>query len=260
MIDIHSHILPHFDDGAPTTEIALEMLRESKRQGVDRVVSTSHCYPRRESSINDFIYDRTERLLHMRRVTEECGEPMPMLYAGCELNLCRDISDDPHLHELCIEGTDYLLLEMPYDAWGEWCFEAVYKIGLRGIRPVIAHIDRFLYQKQSALDALFEQDVLYQVNAEAFLDRRMNKKLDTLIRTGKAHFIGSDMHNTENRAPNLGAARERIIKNFGSDYWEYFEKNNRCLLKNEEIDGSSCKKLVRKSFFYGFLGKNLKKT
>jgi tyrosine-protein phosphatase YwqE len=68
------------------------------------------------------------------------------------------------------------------------------------------------------------------------------------------------MHNTENRAPNIGAARERIIKNFGNDYWEYFEKNNRCLLENEEIDESACKNLTRKSFFYGFLGKNLKKT
>lgn len=254
MIDLHSHILPHFDDGAANTEVSLAMLKESKKQGIERVVSTSHCYPRSKNSINDFIYDRTEKLISLRRAAEESDEPMPMIYSGCELNLSRDISDDPHLRELCIEGTDYLLIEMPYEAWSDWCFESVYKISLRGIKPIMAHIDRFLYQKQEALASLFELDVIYQINAEAFLNRSMKKKIDSLIESGRAHVIGSDMHNLENRSPNIGMAKEKILKNYGQSYWDYFEHNNACILNNEDIAWNAHKHLEKKSFFGRIFG------
>lgn len=249
MVDVHSHILPHFDDGAATTNIAMEMLRESKKQGVDKIISTSHCYPRTNKSINEFIYDRTEALLRLKYEMEQSREELPQIYSGCELNLSRDISEDSHLRELCTEGTEYLLIEMPYTQWQPWCIEAVYKITLRGITPVMAHIDRFLSQKKDMLNSLFELDVLYQVNAEAFLDRHMRKDLDMLFETGKVHFLGSDMHNMDMRRPNLGEAREKILKNYGEDYLRYLEENNEKLIRNEEIDITAYKNLQKKSFF-----------
>lgn len=252
MVDVHSHILPHFDDGAPTMEITMEMLRESKKQGVDKIISTSHCYPRTDKSINKFIYDRTESIVRLRREIEESGEDLPQIYSGCELNLSRDISEDAHLRELCTEGTQYLMLEMPYTQWQPWCVEAVYKISLRGITPVMAHIDRFLSQKRDILNSLFELDVLYQVNADAFLDRHMRKYVDMLFETGKIHFIGSDMHNMDMRKPNLGEAKNKILKNYGEDYLRYLEENNEKLIRNEEIDITAYKKLQKKSFFGRF--------
>lgn len=255
MVDVHAHILPHFDDGPDMTKISLEMLRESKRQGVDKIISTSHCYPRSSKSINEFIYDRTEGIMRLREAIEKTGEDLPEIYAGCELNLGRDISEDTHLLELCTEGTDYLLLEMPYTEWQPWCMEAVYKITLRGITPIMAHIDRFLFQKTELLNSLFELDVLYQVNAESFIDRRMRKKMDMLFETGRIHFLGSDMHNMDMRKPNLALAREQIIKRYGKAHMEYLENNNEKLLRNEEIDASYCKKLRKKSFWERCQGK-----
>ena len=256
MVDVHSHILPHFDDGAATTAAALEMLRESKKQGVDKVISTSHCYPRGERSINDFLYDRTESLLHLRREIEKSGEDLPQLYAGCELNLSRDISDDPHLLELCTEGTQYLLLEMPYTQWQPWHVETVYKISLRGITPVMAHIERFLGQKKELLDSLFELDVLYQVNAEAFSDRRMRKQLDMLFQYGRVHFLGSDMHNMDNRKPNIDLAKKKIIKYYGEAYWEYFERNNEKLIRNERVEAPTSSMLKKRNLFEKFFKKS----
>lgn len=255
MVDVHSHILPHFDDGAATTAAALEMLRESKRQGVDKVISTSHCYPRGERSINDFLYDRTESLLHLRREIEKSGEDLPRIYAGCELNLSRDISDDPHLPELCVEGTQYLLLEMPYTQWQPWHIETVYKISLRGITPVMAHIERFLSQKKELLDSLFELDVLYQVNAEAFSDRYMRKYIDMLLQSGKAHFLGSDMHNMDMRKPNIALAKEKIIKDYGEACWDYFEQNNEKLIRNESIEAAAPSILKKRGFLEKFFKK-----
>ena len=255
MIDLHAHILPDFDDGAKSVEESLEMLRESKRQGVDKIVSTSHCYPKREGSIRGFIEDRNECLKVLSRAVEETGEELPQIYAGCELNICRDFTEDDGLKELCIEGTDYLLLEMPYEPWTEKVIEVVYKTTLKGIRPVMAHIDRFLYQKQEMLNSLFELDVLYQVNAEAFLDKRMIKQISELFSMGCAHFIGTDMHNLTSRKPTMDEAKTRILKTLGEDYWKYLETNNSLLLKNEELNPFAHKKLVKKTLFQRIFNK-----
>ncbi len=254
MVDVHAHILPHFDDGPDVTKISLEMLRESKRQGVDKIISTSHCYPRSSKSINEFIYDRTESIMRLREAIEKTGEDLPKIYAGCELNLGRDISDDTHLLELCTEGTEYLLLEMPYTQWQQWCIDAVYKITLRGITPVMAHIDRFLFQKPELLNSLFELDVLYQVNAEAFIDKKMRKQVDMLFETGRIHFLGSDMHNMDLRKPNIEEARKVIIKRYGKGHMEYLEENNERLLKNEAIDITGYQRLHKKSLLKRILG------
>lgn len=255
MIDLHSHILPEFDDGAKSVEESLEMLRESKRQGVDKIVSTSHCYPKREGSIRGFLNDRAEALAWLKEEIAKSGEDLPEIYAGCELNICRDFTEDDGLKELCIEGTDYLLLEMPYEPWSESVIEVVYKTTLKGIRPVMAHIDRFLYQKPEMLNALFELDVLYQVNAEAFMDRHMIKQVEGLFDAGRANFIGTDMHNLGSRKPCMGEARERILKYFGEDYWKYLENNNSLILQNLELNPFAHRKLNKKTLFQRIFSK-----
>lgn len=249
MIDIHSHILPGFDDGARDIEESLAMLRESKHQGVNKIVSTSHCYPKRDNSIENFVRDRDECRAMLKKAIADSGEDLPEIYAGCELNICRDFSDDKGLEKLCIEGTNYILLEMPYEPWSESVLEVVYKVGLKGLRPVMAHIDRFLYQKESMLNALFELDVLYQINAEAFLDKGVIKHMDNLFGSGRANFIGTDMHNMKSRTPNMIKAKEKVINYFGEDYWTYLQNNNAALLENSEINPFGHKKLVKKSLF-----------
>ena len=47
MIDFHTHILPHLDDGAKNTAMAVEMLGAEKAQGVTTVLCTPHYYGKR---------------------------------------------------------------------------------------------------------------------------------------------------------------------------------------------------------------------
>lgn len=255
MIDIHSHILPDFDDGARGIEEALEMLRESRRQGIDKVVSTSHCYPKRSDSIKKFLRDRNKKLELLRKAMADSGEEFPEIYAGCELNICRDFTEDEGLEELCIEGTNYILLEMPYEPWTQDVIEVVYKVGIKGMRPIMAHIDRFLYQDSEKLNALFELGVNYQVNAEAFLDKRAMKQVDKLLYEGHADFIGTDMHNMSDRRPIMEEAKKKVLGCFGEDYWDFLQRNNACMLENDDINPCLHKKPVKKSFFERIFGK-----
>ena len=60
-----------------------------------------------------------------------------------------------------------------------------------------------------------ELDILVQCNAEFFLSRRTARKALSLLRDGRIHFLGSDAHNTNDRAPNLGPALELIRRKLG---------------------------------------------
>jgi len=45
MIDLHCHMLPGIDDGAPDLRIALEMARIAVGDGITMTACTPHIYP-----------------------------------------------------------------------------------------------------------------------------------------------------------------------------------------------------------------------
>ena len=233
MIDFHSHILPGMDDGATSCEVSLEMLKKSRSSGVDAVIATSHCYPHSNNSLLRFLDRREAAYESLCEAIEKDGGEYPKIIKGCELNMFIDIAKLPDVGRMCISGTDYIMVEMPSDPWKEWMTEAVYNLTVLGLKPVMAHIDRFLNQKRDALLALFELDVLYQVNTSAFLTRRMEKQMRTLLEEGHAHFLGTDMHNMQTRTPNMAEAKKAMNENFGGECWGYFEENALAALKNQ---------------------------
>ena len=249
MIDFHSHIIPNIDDGSESTEMSLEMLRQSTQHGVTDIISTSHCYPRYPQSIDHFIERRTDGIKVLSEAMTQSDMTMPKIHLASEVNLVTDISEFPNLSKLCLENTDYILLEMPYDPWKEWMIDTVYKITLKGLKPIMAHIDRFMLQDASLLNSLFELDVLFQVNAELFIQKQFSKFADNLLSEGHAHLLGSDMHNTAARKPNMNIAYENIIKRYGTECIEYFNENSRKVLNNEPVTQRYFRVPEKQSFF-----------
>ena len=42
VIDMHTHILPHMDDGAKDTDTTRQMLQKSYAEGTEMVIATPH--------------------------------------------------------------------------------------------------------------------------------------------------------------------------------------------------------------------------
>ena len=252
MLDLHSHILPHVDDGAKTTGTAIEMLQKSYADGVETVVSTSHCYPENEEHILKFVTKRNEALTSLRENIASLDD-CPEIIKGCELNMRTDVSDYDATHFLCIGETNYILVEMPSVPWKDWMIEAVYKMSINGYNPVMAHIDRYLAQDEQMLASLFELDVLYQLNTEAFLDKRMSAEISNmLLQHGRAHFLGTDMHNMTDRSPDMKAARDIIVKNYGQTYFDTFTENAKLLIAGADRSEIKDIRIQKKSFFSRF--------
>lgn len=240
--DFHSHALFGIDDGAKDMDMSLGMLKASKNMGVETVLLTSHCYPYSSKDIEKYIEKREESYNQLA-----CNKDIPRLVKGCEVHLTGDISRFGNLRKLCIENTDYMLLEMPHTPWNDKLIEVVYKLTLMGIRPIIAHDERNMHQKQELRNALYELDVLIQINAPSLFMFSYRKEIDKMLKLGLGHVIGTDMHNLTSRKPCFDKAKKKIKRRYGIECWEYFMVNSKKILENQVIAYRDFKSFKKKN-------------
>ena len=141
MIDIHTHILPHIDDGAKDTATALAMLHKEWEQGVEEVVLTSHFYGRHRSP-EQFLEKRNAAFERLRLQLPE-GLKVRL---GAEVHFTgRNMPENEELCRLAIEGTNYILIEFPFTtAWTGELLDRLNDFILdTGYTPIIAHAERY---------------------------------------------------------------------------------------------------------------------
>ena len=144
MIDFHTHILPRMDDGSRRMAETQKMLKMEYDQGVRQVVASSHFYAQHEFP-ETFLDRRGRRLARVREILheEEWGQEM-QIFGGAEVLYYNGMADSPMLPSLCIEGTDTLLLEMPFSQWDKEVYREVRKIiEHRRIKVILAHVERY---------------------------------------------------------------------------------------------------------------------
>ncbi|MCD7823540.1 MAG: capsular polysaccharide biosynthesis protein [Oscillospiraceae bacterium] len=211
MIDFHSHILPEMDDGSCSVEMSCQMLRESFRQGVSQIVATPHFYAEDNSP---------KRFLERRKHSFEKLEPhldsdMPEIILGAEVKYFEGISRSEDVGLLKIQGTDLILIEMPFMTWNQRMVSEVVELASgRRTRVIIAHVERyFRYGAEKFLPEFYRNGLLIQANAESFIGGIFStRKVMSMLRDGKIDLLGSDCHNMTSRVPNILDARKEISK------------------------------------------------
>lgn len=210
LIDVHCHMLPGIDDGSSDAGMSIGMLAASAEAGVTRVCLTPHYYP--SEPAGDFISRRAaayEKLLRaVEKYTAETGKKLPETCLGAEVYYHIGIQHEKLIRELCYEGTHYLLLELPWRDWSVRVFQDIDGlIETRGIRPVIAHLERYDPMTSAAnIKMIRRMPVMVQMNAEYVIDKKTRRHALRLIKSGNVALMGSDSHDLRSRAPNLGEA------------------------------------------------------
>ena len=195
--DFHSHCLPAMDDGAADVETAVAMLRMLAKQGIETVLLTPHYYATQES-VDSFLKRRETALQALRGIPD-----LPRLIVGAEVYLDRDIAL-PEISKLCIEGTDRLLLEMPFAPFSPWMAELAEScIYTGGCQLIFAHLSRYLaYYRESDFDQLLcIPQAIVQINAESLRYRPSRKQVQKWLASGVPIVYGSDTHNLTTRPP-----------------------------------------------------------
>jgi len=215
MIDFHSHILPGIDDGSKDVDMSLKMVETLKNQGVDTICATSHFYATQRTP-QRFLQRRQEAY---EKLKADLPEDAPRILLGAEVLFFPGISHMEELPQLCLQGTDLLLLEMPFEPWSEYMIREVTELARsRCFTVLLAHIERYYFkQPVSVWDSFLDNNILMQSNADFFLPFGTRHKALRLLKEGRIHLLGTDCHNMSSRAPHMDAALRQIRKHVGED-------------------------------------------
>lgn len=232
IFDFHSHILPAVDDGSKSLQETMQMLSAMAQQGVKCAVATPHFYPDR-MRIEEFLEKRAKAY---ESVLLQKNSDHPMLKCGAELAFFRGIGKTEGLERFCIEGTNLLLIEMPFRNWTEQELSAMESVMNKGITPILAHVERYFgYQRDmEAFYSILQLPLYIQINAESFISRKMRKPLSKIIHCNDDILLGSDCHGAEYRAPNLSAGRDALKQKFGEELLAKIDALGARLLETDE--------------------------
>ena len=109
-LDYHAHILPGCDHGSDGLATSLKQVEMAASAGVKTICATPHFYPHKES-VESFLRRRKKTAGLLLR---ELPENAPLIQLGAEVLICDGMERLDGLNRLCREGTNELLLEMPF--------------------------------------------------------------------------------------------------------------------------------------------------
>lgn len=200
MTDFHTHILPEMDDGSKSVQQSVSMLRLEAKQGIDTVCLTPHFYAEQNSPAR--FLERRERA--WRKLKPFLWPELPQLRLGAEVQYFESICEVEDVHKLRIEGTPYLLVEMPFCRWTDRMVEDILELNDHpGTQVVLAHVERYLsMQPNGTVEGLASRGILIQSNLSWFDSWRTRHRAMSMLKNGQIHFLGSDCHNMESRRPN----------------------------------------------------------
>ena len=229
--DLHSHILPGMDDGCKTAEEAVQVLRTSYEQGIQKMCATPHYYP--VESVDEFLARRNAAEQELHKALERETLPVPKLCMGAEVAYRPGICHQEDLNKLCIGQSQYLLLEMPFYKWGDEVVRTVRGIcNVGGITPILAHIEWYLpMQDKAVLERILDQEVLVQMNAARLLHFSSRGQARRLLNNGTVQLLGSDCHNNTSRPQNIGQAVEYLQKKGMEDVLEELSRRSRRIFR-----------------------------
>ena len=192
-VDCHSHVVPSGDDGAATLDDGLALCRTAAAHGTAVLFATPHIWPHFTLT--------PQREEEIREAFERMRGRVPLeLRLGYELTPARPLLDeDPHRYVL--EGTDQVLMEVPFTGPADLVFALAEHIEAAGLRPVIAHPERTEAVLDDPLIAeeLAARGWTLQVNGTSLTGRHGEEPEAlgwSLVERGLALVVGSDGHRT----------------------------------------------------------------
>lgn len=216
MIDLHSHILPGIDDGAPTLAVSLQMARIAVEDGIRVMACTPHIYP--GMYMNDAPgIERARRALQEQ--LDEAGIGL-RLVTGADVHLVPGLLQQVRAGAVpTLNGSRYLLLEPSHTTAPPRFEDSVFNLVAAGYTPVITHPERLTWVKEHfpVFRRLVEQGAWMQVTAGALTGTfgpRAQYWGERFVAEGLTHILATDAHSAGRRLPRLSeghAVAQRLI-------------------------------------------------
>ena len=194
--DIHSHILPGIDDGAPDIDSSLFLIKGLYALGIRRIIATPHI-------IGD-IYRNTPDTIQnaLEKVKKACtAQAIDM-----EISAAAEYMLDDHFMELLDKKSALLTLyknlvltEISYSDHPANLDEMAFRIITSGYQPVLAHPERYFYyhQNYAAYSRLKDRGFHLQVNLlslTGYYGKAVRNAAKFILNNNLASLVGTDLH------------------------------------------------------------------
>ena len=187
-LDYHAHSLPGCDHGSNSLRTSLAQIAMAKAAGIRTICATPHFYPDRES-VGAFLARRQETY---ELLLPELDHDDPAVQLGAEVLICESMERLKDLALLCRQGTNELLLEMPFYRWPDTIWDTMYQLHeMNEISLVIAHADRY---PPEDIEQIIQEGIKLQLNAECLTKPLRRKRYLRWIEAGCVQYLGSDIH------------------------------------------------------------------
>jgi protein-tyrosine phosphatase len=207
MIDIHSHLLPGVDDGSPTADVSVPVLRRFVDSGVRLVVCTPHLEASRSAAAP---YDRHLQILDVLRGRAPVGLQLEL---GWEIML--DVPGaDLRSPKLALANSTAVLVEFSHGGVPPTAAKELFRQRMSGIVPVLAHVERYWGTTPERVVEWRRVGAVMQVDSAALRGHGQTTRLAIdLLQRGLVDIIASDNHGDSR---NLATARD-WLKEIGAD-------------------------------------------
>ena len=205
LFDMHSHILPEFDDGSRSVDESLKLINSLKQQGVTNICLTPHFYTN-EMSVEDYIQKRNEAFERFKpHIPEDIN-----IVLGSEVYVTQYLFSNKDLSGITYGNSRYILTEFAYDlTFSERTMQNIYMlIQNHGLIPVLPHVERYEYlmNNPDVIAELKDVGMLIQTNISNYSDKApffKKRKLLKYISNSLIDILGSDAHSMTHNTPEV---------------------------------------------------------
>jgi tyrosine-protein phosphatase YwqE len=215
--DLHNHILPGIDDGAPDTERSIKLIRALQALGFNSFIATPHIYkglyPNNESTIN-------HSLVVLKDALKEEKMDVPIL-AAAEYMIDESFNQMLDSNNLLTLPGNRILVEMSPLREPPFLDEMLFKLQLKDYNPIIAHPERYLFVGKSKhhFHDWFEKGFELQLNLLSIIGYYgpvVQENATYLLSKKLVHFMGTDLHNEAQAVQLQKVTKSKVFLNLCS--------------------------------------------
>ncbi|MCB9591548.1 MAG: protein tyrosine phosphatase [Sandaracinaceae bacterium] len=195
-VDLHCHYLPGIDDGVRTMEEGLALLRGLGSLGFETVIATPH--------IRTAMFDN--RKPGLERAYGELVDIIGGLPGIPNTGLAAEHYCDDVFWELFTAGQampypggNAALIEFHYEVWPRRVEDRFFEMQLRGVRPVLAHPERYaaLFDTTDPIDAFLEVGTCALLDVMSLVGRygrHTQRAAERMLEEGVYYAACTDAH------------------------------------------------------------------
>ena len=217
MIDIHTHLLPHWDDGAKDWDEVSRMCEVALRDGIKKMALTPHIF--RMNKYSDDLGVLKERWTQFQE--RENGAPIKF-YRGAEVFVHYEMVESIKKNNFTLNNSNYIFIEFPSDYILPGVKDLFFRLMLEGYVPIISHPERnsVFGKKPDLLYELIQMGGLAQLTAKSIageFGNEIRKNSRIFLENDLVHLIASDAHDSKRRPPKLSQGVEEAGKIVGEE-------------------------------------------